>query len=151
LCVIEQNFVGQPARRSAGVSPAFADGVMVCPTASGAVVAVDPASRSLLWALQYPPEVTPQVRTSWLIPTTGAYYSTPGWCDASATIHRGCVLLTPPGSSRLHGLRLLDGSPLWEPIERGDASYVAGCYNDLVVLVGSTFVRAVHLESGRTL
>jgi len=151
LCVIEQNFVGQPARRSAGVSPAFADGVMVCPTASGAVVAVDPASRSLLWALQYPPEVTPQVRTSWLIPTTGAYYSTPGWCDASATIHRGCVLLTPPGSSRLHGLRLLDGSPLWEPIERGDASYVAGCYNDLVVLVGSTFVRAVHLETGRTL
>lgn len=149
LCVLEQDAVGSQARRSAGVSPSFADGVLVCPTASGAVVAVDLTSRSLLWAYQFPPDPSPQVRNCWLIPTTGAYYSTPGWIDASVTIHRGCVLLTPPGSSRLHGLRLLDGSPLWEPVDRGDAVYVAGCYDDQIVLVGSSTVQAVHLETAR--
>lgn len=151
LCVMEQNFVGEQTRRAAGVSPAFADGVLVCATASGAVVAVDPASRSLLWAFQYPAELTPEVRNCWLIPTTGSYYSTPGWSDAIATIHRGCLILTPPGSGKLHGLRLLDGAPLWEPIERADAVYVGGGYDDRIVLVGNTFVRAIHLDSGRTL
>ena len=149
LCVLEQDSLGAQARRSAGVSPSFADGVLVCPTASGAVVAVDLTSRSLLWAYQFPPDPSPQVRNCWLIPTTGAYYSTPGWHDASITIHRGCVLLTPPGSSRLHGLRLLDGAPLWEPVERGDAVYVAGCHQDMVVLVGNSIVQAVHLETAR--
>ncbi len=54
LCVVEQNISQDPERRAGGASPSFADGVLVCPTSAGAVVAVDLTSRSLLWGYQYP-------------------------------------------------------------------------------------------------
>ncbi|MFM8708019.1 MAG: hypothetical protein ACKOHK_08040, partial [Planctomycetia bacterium] len=41
-------------RRLAGLSPALAEGVLVCPTGAGAVVAIDLATRTLLWAHEYP-------------------------------------------------------------------------------------------------
>ena len=34
-------------------SPAFAEGILVCPTAAGAAIAVDPATRTLLWAYRF--------------------------------------------------------------------------------------------------
>lgn len=151
LCVCEQDTLGEQTRQMAGVSPSFADGVLICPTGSGAVVAVDLTSRALLWAFQYPAGSAQEIRRHWLVPTTGALYSTPGWCDASATIHQGCVLLTPPGSSRLFGLNLLDGSPLWEPIGRGNALYVAAGHGDKVLLVGASFIEAIDLQHGRVL
>ena len=43
-----------PTRRAAGASPSFSDGILVCPTSAGAVVAVDISTRSLLWGYQYP-------------------------------------------------------------------------------------------------
>ena len=42
-----------PVRRWAGVSPSYADGVLVCPTSAGAIVGVDLATRSLLWGYCY--------------------------------------------------------------------------------------------------
>ena len=54
LCVVEQNISQDPERRSGGASPSFSDGVLVCPTSAGAIVAVDLTSRSLLWGYQYP-------------------------------------------------------------------------------------------------
>lgn len=40
-------------RRRYGATPALAQGVLVCPTSAGAVVAVDVANRSLLWGVYY--------------------------------------------------------------------------------------------------
>jgi hypothetical protein len=37
-------------RRVSGLSPALAEGVLVCPTGAGTIVAVDLATRTLLWA-----------------------------------------------------------------------------------------------------
>ena len=45
--------VQNPQRRLAGVSPSYSDGVLVCPTASGAIIAVDLTTRSLLWGYRY--------------------------------------------------------------------------------------------------
>ena len=36
-----------------GVSPSYADGILVCPTGGGAVVSVDLATQSLLWGCRY--------------------------------------------------------------------------------------------------
>ena len=44
---------GSRGRRLAGLSPALADGVLVCPLGAGAVVAIDIATRTLLWAHRY--------------------------------------------------------------------------------------------------
>ncbi|MBT5598650.1 MAG: PQQ-binding-like beta-propeller repeat protein, partial [Planctomycetaceae bacterium] len=40
-------------RRLAGATPSFADGVLVCPTSAGAIVAVDISARTLLWGYTY--------------------------------------------------------------------------------------------------
>ncbi len=57
LAVVEQEreAVQDPFRRLAGVSPSYADGVLVCPTSNRSVVAVDLATRSLLWGYVYKP------------------------------------------------------------------------------------------------
>ena len=54
LCVVEQSILQDPERRAGGATPSFADGVLVCPTSAGAVVAVDATTRNLLWGYQYP-------------------------------------------------------------------------------------------------
>lgn len=61
LAVVEQNILQDPFRRAAGAMPSFADGVLVCPTAAGAIVALDLTTRSLLWGYQYPRDQRGQV------------------------------------------------------------------------------------------
>ena len=53
-----QTILENPQRRLSGATPSFSDGIVVCPTSAGAVVAVDMATRSLLWGFQYAPLVT---------------------------------------------------------------------------------------------
>ncbi len=149
LCMVEQTYPGDQARRQAGVSPSFADGVLVCPTAAGAAVAVDLSSRSLLWAYSFPADVSASPRQRWIINTSKNLLTTSGWSDSTATIDSGRVLFTPVGSNKLFGLSLMDGSELWEPVDRGDALYVGGVYQGRAVLVGSEQVRAVQLDTGR--
>ena len=53
LSAVEQSLVQDPLRRHMGVSPSYADGILVCPTSTGALVGVDLANHSLLWAHCY--------------------------------------------------------------------------------------------------
>ena len=53
LAMVESNITQDPVRRLAGVSPSYSDGVLICPTGAGCVVAVDLATRSLLWGYIY--------------------------------------------------------------------------------------------------
>ena len=47
------NIVKDPYRRWAGMSPVYADGILVCPTCSDAVVGYDLATRSFSWGYHY--------------------------------------------------------------------------------------------------
>jgi len=49
----EQHIASDTPRRLAGASPSLADGILICPTSAGAVVAVDLATRTLRWGYQY--------------------------------------------------------------------------------------------------
>ena len=51
LIAPNEGVVRFPLRRMAGLSPSYAGGVLLCPTTSGAIVAVDPARRLLLWGV----------------------------------------------------------------------------------------------------
>ena len=53
LAVVEHGIQEDPLRRITGISPSYADGILVCPTSTGALVAVDLATRSLLWGYRY--------------------------------------------------------------------------------------------------
>jgi len=134
-------------RRLAGASPSYSDGVLVCPTSAGAAVAVDVATRSLLWGYQYPQASVPtHVMMSALrfpLRPTGQR-----WADGTVTIANGKVLLTPVESDHLYCLDLLTGKPLWKPRPRNGMLYLACVANDRAVLVGKERVQAVALADG---
>jgi tetratricopeptide (TPR) repeat protein len=143
-----------PNRRLSGAAPSYADGILVCPTAVGAVVAVDLATRSLLWGYNYSRN-DPSNRNAnmALMQINGTYTSyVPSqrrWADSSATIVAGKVLITPNDSDVLHCLNLSDGKLLWTSDRKSadhDDLYVGCVRDDKVVLVGRHEVRALSLR-----
>lgn len=142
--VAEQTIDLDPNRRLAGATPSFDDGILVCPTSAGACVAVDLATRSLLWGYQYP-----AFRAPW-----NRYRPTPfppmgeRWADGTVTLAQGTVLLTPVESNQLHCLDLLTGKPRWEPIDRDGMLFIGGVHQGVVFLVGTDRCRGISLETG---
>ena len=154
-------------RRIAGLSPAMADGVLVCPTGAGAVIAVDLATRMLLWAYNYP---LPKEKDFVLLPNgvrmrrgggnagaiivngqlIGGNRNAAGrWRDTSPILAAGRVLLTPNESDELHCLDLRQGTLLWK-IPRKDHLHVAGVLDGKAILIGRQNVDALSLVNGQS-
>jgi outer membrane protein assembly factor BamB len=152
LAVIE-NWGAEQLRRTTGLSPSYSDGVLVCPTSSGAVVALDLTTRSLLWGYQYTRTDmnSPDVARLGMIrnPAIGPHNPNGNgrWMDASVTIAGGKVLLTPPESNQLHCLNLLDGKPIWQK-PREDGLYIGCVHDDRVLVIGRNSVRDLSLSDG---
>ena len=125
LAVVEQNSQQiPPIRRMSGVSPSYADGILVCPTSSGALVAVELATRSLLWGYRYPRDYqADQVERMQIYNYGDAGFANRA-IDASACIADGRVLVTPFDSDSLHCLNLVDGELQWK-YKRQDDMYAA--------------------------
>ena len=138
-----------PGRRLAGASPSFSNGVLICPTSAGAVVAVDVATRSLLWGYQYPqalnrsPVMVSPIRTS-------AKSIGDRWSDATVTIAEDAVLLTPVESDSLLCLDLLSGKPKWDPLPRNDLLFTAAVRGGQALMVAKDHVQCINLSDGKT-
>ena len=158
-------------RRLAGLSPSFADGVLVCPTGAGTVVSVDLATRTLLWAYNYP---QPGESDAVLLPNGvlvrrgnmlgggmggriiingqllgGAAQPASGWRDSAVILAGGRAILTPRESDELHCLDLRSGAVAWK-VPRKESLYVAGVREGSVVVVGRSSVESLSLENGRS-
>lgn len=138
------------ARRFQGAFLAAADGVMVCPTNSGAVVAVDLNARSLLWAHTY--ATLDQAGG----PGTGKPWGGGGmmmsssmreqrWRSSAPMITGGRVLVTAFDGDYLQCLDLRSGKTKWQEKRRADDLYVGGVVGDKVLIVGRTSVRAMKV------
>jgi len=150
------------ARRLAGLSPALAEGVLVCPTGAGAVVAIDLATRTLLWAHEYPQPrqadvmVLPNgMRVARNGPIGGGFGGDGGreqrgghWLDSAPILAGGRVLLTPGESQELLCLDLRRGTTVWR-LPRKDRLYVAGVVAGRAIVVGRRGVEALDLGNGR--
>lgn len=133
---------------------AYADGVMICPTNAGAVVAVDVMSRSLLWAQSYrflKPEANPQERRIGRVAINAqmnagqSQLNQERWRAAAPIISRGRVVFAAFDSDVLNCLDLRTGQILWsEPRRKGDL-YVGGIVDDRIIVVGKESVRAIEL------
>jgi outer membrane protein assembly factor BamB len=152
LALADQEIARDPSRCVAGVSPSYADGILVCPTSTGAVVGVELATRSLLWGYSFGDEgnnVGP--RNARMFPPMVSHVNEPSasqWLDDSVSICEGRVLATPDNSDWLYCLNLFTGELLWK-CPRKDDLYVACADRDRVVLVGRNSVRAVRLADGK--
>jgi len=152
IAIMEDAFQirADPLRRLASATPSFADGVLVCPTSAGGVVAVDLATRSLRWGYQYPRWDVPTQRFGGgFVPQNRNNSDGDRWVDSSITIADGRVILTPPESKSLHCLDLLTGQTIWQPIDRGDMLYLACVHKQKLVMVGKDEVRAINLKDGQ--
>ncbi len=151
LAIVEQGVLYSPARRLSGLSPAYADGILVCPTSAGALVAVDLATRSLLWGYRYTQSLASRQRIPLFAGQLGRYPGSPQlsrWTDANPMVVDGHVLFTPTESDTLYCLDLIDGRQRWT-ISREDDLYVACVHRGSVVLVGRQGVRALGLADGK--
>ena len=158
LIATDPPLMGQPLRRLSGLSPSTSDGIMVCPTSSGAVVALDVARRVLVWGFQYPSFVRPDSQNA--APVFDRVMQQEfrleeadklgRWMDSTPLIVDGKVLITPRDSDRLYCLDLVDGHELWQ-LPRDEWMYVACVVEGRVVLVGRHGVGAVQLDDGKAM
>ncbi len=160
LAYPDRELLADRTRRTSGLSPSYADGILVCPTGVGAVVAVDLASRSLLWGYKYTrTDDLHRGDDGMLVGVNVATYpgrpSRQRWAQTGVTIAEGRVLLTTPDSDELHCVGLFDGKPQWtlpqydESPSRGaprDDLYLACVYRGKAILVGRRDVHAVHID-----
>jgi outer membrane protein assembly factor BamB len=149
----DQQIAWDGTRRLAGASPSLADGILVCPTSAGAVVAVDLATRTLRWGYQFKrTDVVTQFSRGGAFRgqmVTTNVNTNGNWLDATVTIADGSVILTPPESQQLHCLDLLSGKARWSPIPREDMLLVACVHKGKIILVAKNRIKAINLADGK--
>ena len=146
-------------RRLFGLSPAYAGGLLICPTGEGVVVAVDPLLRRLVWIKQY--QYTPRPTN----PQNFALMRMRGdrlqndsllnnlirqrrWLDNSPILTAGRVLLPAAETNKLYCFDLETGEPVWE-LPRGDSLFVAACTDRRCLVVGERTIQAFSLADGK--
>jgi len=140
-------------RRLQGTTLAASEGIIICPTNSGAILAVDTMSRSLLWAHAYK-KINPneRPRPTAFNPQTGQPYppdqlKNDRWRAGGPMIANGRVVFTAFDSDFLECLDLRTGKVLWSTPRQANDLYVGGIVNDRVIVVGRNQVRAYLLKS----
>lgn len=149
----------------------WSDGLLLISTGAGAVVAVDPALRSLRWGYRYSartisagdlvqgqvPGDAHQVQESWwdswrepflmaLQPAPAK--ANPAGAGKSQTPSAALMVFASPETDQLHAIRLPDGEPLWrEP--RNGGLLIAGIFENLIIVMEGDFVRAQDIQTGR--
>ncbi len=130
-------------------TPSHKGGILVCPTNSGSVVAVDLSNQTLLWGFQYkePDRNRPGRRISGREQGTDFLALADRWNDGTPMIHQGKVLITPTDADYLYCLDLLTGEKLWE-LPRRDNVALATVAGEVALVIGKTEVMGVNIESG---
>ncbi len=159
LDLLDSVVMTQPLRRMSGISPTYADGVIVCPTMAGAVVAVDLSRRMLLWEYQYHNAYKYDPGTARELALRARLLATKRstslnldnldyWVDSIPVISDGYVLVTPRDSNELHCVSLIDGALIWKN-PRGLGLYLAGVRDGKAIIVGRTQIQALGLADGQ--
>lgn len=149
LVTVESGGVqSDPIRRVAGAVPTYHEGVLICPTGDGAVVAIDLVDRMFRWGAKV--ERNAEMYRS--INGTGRSLDSAKlmqrWHNGAAIAQGATVLVTPVESDRLYGLDLLTGTRLFPEKNRVQMLYLAGIRNGNFLVVGTHQIRAFDLESG---
>lgn len=112
---------------------AVGDGLIVCPTTVGWLVAIDRSTHRILWAYRYQElqsddEAEPQAEVMQPAQLNER------WSPAPPVIVDDRVLFTPPDASKMICLGLSDGREKWSHKRRASL-YLAGVFNGRVVTV----------------
>jgi outer membrane protein assembly factor BamB len=161
LAISKNSLALDGGRRTQAVHLAYGEGVLVCPSNAGAVVAVDPLTHRLRWAYAYREEPKPSSEP--IIPVRGKARLlrlslsqtppnfAPHWKTTAPIIQDGKVIFTAPDEPAIHCLNLHDGSLRWKASRDEFDVYLAGVFDGKVLLVGKQSCRALRLSDGKLL
>lgn len=139
-----------PLRRAQAISPTISDGVVLCPTGAGAVLAVDLLSRSLLWGYSYTTENSPRRQAGGAFGGIGGLQFNPlapRWVDAAMIAQDGIVVVSPPESSNFFVRNILTGESVMPPQRRNSSRYVAGIYDGHAIVVAERYVYSLDIAT----
>ncbi len=138
-------------RRNFGCSPSFHSGVLLCPTLSNELIAVDLISRTLLWSKNYERsrETAFNSRTNnWGI-VQNAPFRPLDFRSSEITViaDQGIILYAPPDGNGLFAVDAFSGKTIWENNERR-VQYIGCIANNLAVISTGTSLVGLDLRSG---
>lgn len=150
-------------RRFQAIHLGYSDGILVVPTNAGAVLGIDLFSHSLLWAANYKSNKTSQQPMNenmgrggvgpGLQPTGSLGYETSRerWHASAPIISAGKVIFTAFDSDTVECVDLQDGRPGWKSsiAKLESDQYVAGVFDDKVMIVGKGYVRFHNASTGQ--
>ena len=144
--------------RFKGYSPVLAGGVLLCPTGTGTIIAIDPATRSLVWESSFMGSLPSHIRYTppsrfrggrfYVQPKVNAIRRQNGWIGVSLIAVGGRALVTSYLTDELACIDLLDGKILWK-MSRGNNLFLAGTYQENAILIGTHHVESISLSTGK--
>lgn len=127
-------------------------GTAYCPTGGGALIAVDLLTRRVRWGVRYPREPVrsqdPESLHGSLAPRQVLWGN--GWTDLFVAATDDRVLLASPESESLWAFEVETGALAWWQA-RGAGQYVAGVFDDVVVVVGRSAIIGLRAGDGESL
>jgi outer membrane protein assembly factor BamB len=148
LARVQDPYGKTAARRLQPAHLAYGDGVLVCPTHAGAVLGVDLATQTPLWAYTYREGKLPPPRRAGK-PAPPPLPPRQEWRSTVPVVVGERVVFTAPDEDSVHCLNLRDGSLVWRRGKQAEDLYLAGVHGGRVLVVGKTNCRALDLASGR--
>jgi outer membrane protein assembly factor BamB len=143
----------------------YNDGILICPTNAGAIVAVNLLTQSLAWAYSYRTAASPDAAMGGgpqgmgMGPRGGmrirggeygmqVNMGAERWHPAPPAIVNGRVIFTAYDSGHVQCLSLRDGEMLWSVSRGQNDLYMAGVYQNKVLIVSKNSIRALDLMDG---
>ncbi|WP_437201712.1 outer membrane protein assembly factor BamB family protein [Planctomicrobium sp. SH664] len=148
-------------RRLAGLMPAYADGLLICPTGEGVITAVDPLRRKMVWSQPYvhrEKSDTQRMMVMQMLRSTNdsidesveELLDDQRWMDARLIVAGTYVIATPPDENLLVCLNVEDGQPVWtQHLPRLQMLYAPCVADDRLIVVGRGEVQALRLSDGQ--
>lgn len=132
------------------IMPTVAGGLVLCPTQTGQLIAVDWVERRLAWVSQYESRADSDELRDPLrgrIPPRIPATNPNTWIDSVPIVADARVLLAPSDGEQLLAFELDDGRPLWK-LQRGGAECLGGVSNDVAVLFSGNEIAAIEVATG---
>jgi outer membrane protein assembly factor BamB len=159
LAKLRDSLLEDSFRRLHAAHAAFGDGVLVCPTNAGALIGVDLAARTPIWAYIYRHDKESPIAASdgggFRVPgrelprDLAASLGLDGWMNSAPVVVNSKVVFTAPDAPSIHCINIKDGSVVWKTAKKPGDLYFAGVYADKVLVVGKEKCRALNLSGGQ--
>lgn len=131
--------------------PTIHNGMIICPTTCGWLVAIDQATHQLAWASRFTPRKKVKKTRAFVIQSTEDLNRR--WLPTPPAVWKNQVIFTPPDLPNefdrdvlaVYAFDLVTGQVLWQQ-EKGDGLYLAGLFEDQAIFVGTSQVLARDLN-----